>query len=67
MFDEIARDQLVDVHRRAGSLGDRVRAIRVDHEVERLSKLHEPVHETLGSLIVHVVVTRTMHDQEMPA
>jgi hypothetical protein len=41
-----------------------MRPARVFHEVERFSKLHEPIEENFRALIMDVVITWAMHDQQ---
>jgi len=41
-----------------------VRTVGIDHEVERLAELDEPVHQPFGPLVVDVVVARTVDHEE---
>jgi hypothetical protein len=67
VLDEVPRDQLIDVHRRARPLRDRVRAVRIHHQIERLPEFHETIDEAFRALIVDVVVAGPMDDEQVPA
>lgn len=45
---------------RPRTFGDGVGAIGVDHQVEPLSQLYQTVHQSFGTLIMHVVVARVV-------
>ena len=66
MFEEVARDERLDVQAGASALRDAVRPVGVHHQVERFAEFDETIHEPLGALIVDVVVTRPV-DDEQPA
>ena len=65
MFHQVPREQRVDVERRSTPLANAMRAIGVRHEVERLAERDQAVHQAFGALVIHVVVTGAMHDQQL--
>ncbi len=49
----------------AGAFGDGVGSVRVDHCVERFAQLYQAIYQQLGSLVVHVIVARTMNNEQV--
>ena len=62
---KVARNQRIDMERRPAPFADAMRAVGIIHEVKRLAQFHKFVYQQLGSLVVHVVVARTVHHQQM--
>src|SRR5687768_4548419 len=67
VLHEVARNQLVDVRRRPRALGDAVRAVRIDHRVEGLAELDQPIDQSFGALRVNVVVAGAVNHEELAA
>ena len=44
---------------------DAVRSVRIDHRIERLAELDQPVDQLLGALGVNVVVARAVNDHQL--
>ena len=65
MVGQIPRQQVIQVHGRARTFKDSVSAIGIGHEVEWFPEFDESVHQQLRPLVVNVVVTRAVHDQQM--
>lgn len=57
--------QVIEMRRGAGAFRDRVGAIRIRHEVERLAELNQTVYQELRTLVVHVIVPGAVHDEEI--
>ncbi len=49
----------------AGTFRDRMSPIGIRHKVEGFSQIDESIHEQLRPLVVHVVITRAMDDQQV--
>ena len=46
-------------------LVNRVTAVRIDHETKRLVKFNEFVYELFGALIMNIIVSRTVNEQQI--
>ena len=47
------------------ALRDGVGSIRIHHQVEWLAQLDQAIHQTLGSLVVYVIIAGSVDDQEV--
>jgi hypothetical protein len=62
VFFEVASEQRKYVIMRSFAFREGMRAIGIFHEIEGLPELHEPVDQQLCTLIVDIIVVRTVDD-----
>src|SRR5205809_1118892 len=67
VFQQIPRQEREQMYCRPATLANAVAAVRVLHEVDLLAQLDQPVEQSLGALVVDVVVPRTVHQQQPAA
>ena len=65
MVVEVAGEQAVQVPGRVLPLVDRVAAVGVRHQRERLVQLDQLVHQLFGPLVVAVVVAGAVDEQQV--
>src|SRR5271157_4362886 len=67
MLLKVTGQQAIQMEPRALAFDDRMRAAGVLHKVKWLAELHQPVDQQLGALVVHVVVARPVHQEQLAA
>ncbi len=65
MFDEVVRHHSISVQLGAFAIGYTVRTIRVRHEIKLPVVLYELINQSLGTLVVDVIVTGSMNQQKL--
>ena len=66
MFFKVARQQREKMELRPRAFGERMSSSGVFHEIKRLAEFDETVDEQLRALEMHIVVSGTVHDEEIP-
>src|SRR5207253_2707005 len=64
VFANVTSDQVVEVQRCAFAFVDVVCPVGIHHQVKLFAEFDQSIDEAFGSLVVNVIVTGAMHDEE---
>ena len=65
IFVQVSSEQLIQVQARIRSFADGVRPVGIRHHRERLVQLNQLIDKSFRVLVVDIVVSSAMHDQQL--